>query len=76
MPVRFGYGGTLREVEEVIDRWLGADYRYFRVRTREADTFILRYDERSATWQISVYEAAGFDAGRIADDDRDDTRRS
>ena len=62
MPVRFGTARYAQEVAEVIDRWPGEGYCYFRVRARDGAIFILRHDEREKRWQISVFEsgAAGL----------------
>ena len=64
VPLRFGWPGALREVEEIVDRWLGQDYSYFRVRTRDGALTILRHDERSGSWQISVFDAGPAGSAR------------
>jgi hypothetical protein len=57
IPARFGLGGALHDVEGVLDRWVGADHRYFRVRTRDGATWILRHDERLDAWEVTTFEA-------------------
>jgi hypothetical protein len=55
LPVRFGRGDSVQDVAEVLDRWPGGDYCYFRVRTLDGAFYILRHDERDDSWLISVF---------------------
>ncbi len=55
IPVRFGLGGSEHEVAEVIDSWPGEDHQYFKVRTTDGDSYILRYDETRNAWEVSVF---------------------
>ena len=55
-PVRFWLGENLVEVKEVVDCWLAPDHRYFKVRTAEGDTYILRNDIRSSEWELTLFE--------------------
>jgi hypothetical protein len=55
VPVCFGRGAATQRVAEVLDRWPGEGYCYFRVRTLEGALYILRHDELDDSWQISVY---------------------
>ncbi len=47
-----------------MDRWLGGDHRYYRVRTKDGGLFILRYDGRDNSWHISVFEGEPAKAQR------------
>ena len=55
-PIRFRLGGQLVEVHEVVDRWLAPDHRYFKVKTLEGETYILRHDVTSGAWELAVFE--------------------
>jgi hypothetical protein len=44
-------------VEEVIDAWLAPDYRYFKLRGSDGDTYLVRYDERSGSWELTMFRA-------------------
>jgi len=57
VPLRFGRPGAMQEVAEWIDRWLGRDHSYFRVRTAQGVETILRRDERSGEWRIHFLDA-------------------
>jgi hypothetical protein len=55
VPVRFGRPGRMREVVDVLDRWEGEDHRYFRVRSDDGSTYILRQDLADASWRLHFY---------------------
>lgn len=55
-PVRFRLGDRVVEVNEVLDRWLAPDHRYFKVRTTEG-TYILRNDMTSGEWELVSFTA-------------------
>jgi hypothetical protein len=55
-PVRFRLGEHTAEVKDVLDRWLAPDHRYFKVRTPEGDTCILRHDVTSGEWELTLFE--------------------
>jgi hypothetical protein len=40
------------EVVEVIDRWLGPDHRYFKLKGDDGGQYILRHDEPSDRWEL------------------------
>ena len=54
-PVRFTIGNRIFDIDEVTDRWLAPDHRYFKVRAA-GDTYILRHNVTSATWELTLYE--------------------
>jgi hypothetical protein len=43
-------------VAEVVDAWLAPDYRYFKLRA-DGDTYLVRHDERSNTWELTMFRA-------------------
>ena len=45
----------MRQVVELIDRWEGDEDIYFRVRTEDASTYILRQNRVSGLWQIHFF---------------------
>ena len=54
-PRRFRLVGGWLEVEEVMDRWLAPDHRYFKVRGADGDTYVLRHDTLSLSWELVLY---------------------
>ena len=45
------------EVAEVLDAWLAPDYRYFKLRAGDGYTYLVRHDERSNTWDLTMFRA-------------------
>lgn len=58
-PRRFFLRQRQVDVDEVIDRWLAPDHRYFKVRGDDGAVYILRHDEPSGRWEMTM-----FDSGR------------
>ena len=44
-------------VTEVLDAWLAPDHRYFKLRCEDGDTYLVRHDERSNTWELTMFRA-------------------
>lgn len=53
-PTRFRLGERTIEIDEVIDRWLAPDHRYFKVRAKN-EIYILRNDVMTSVWEITMY---------------------
>jgi hypothetical protein len=43
-------------VEEIIDRWLAPDHRYFKFRGDDRGIYIIRHDVVSLQWQVTLYQ--------------------
>ncbi len=54
-PRRFFLGERAIEVVEVRDRWLSPEHRYFKVTGDDGDTYILRHDETSGEWNLTLF---------------------
>ncbi|HEY5672887.1 MAG TPA: hypothetical protein VIR78_04220 [Malonomonas sp.] len=57
-PRRFYLEKRLVEVAELVDRWLAPDHRYFKVRCKAGDQYILRHDNRNDCWELTLFESA------------------
>ena len=44
-------------VAEVLDAWLAPEYRYFKLKGADGDTYLVRHDERSGTWELTMFRA-------------------
>lgn len=42
----------------MLDQWLAAGHRYFKLRGQGDATYLLRHDEVSGRWEIIMYERA------------------
>ncbi|HEX9628081.1 MAG TPA: hypothetical protein VGA00_14165 [Acidiferrobacterales bacterium] len=58
-PRRFWLGERAVAVEEILDRWLAPDHRYFKVRGDDGGRYILRHDIAADSWVLTLYECAG-----------------
>jgi hypothetical protein len=48
--------GTRRiGVVEVLDRWIGPDHRYFKVRGDDGAAYIIRHDVTSHMWELTMF---------------------
>ena len=56
-PRRFRFGERTIEVEEMLDRWHGPDYRYFKLQGDDGAAYILRLDESADRWEMTMFEA-------------------
>ena len=44
-------------VAEVLDAWLSPEYRYFKLKAADGDTYLVRHDERSGIWELTMFRA-------------------
>jgi hypothetical protein len=65
-PTRFFIGQRKVEVAEVLDRWIGPDHRYFKLRGDDSGIYLLRHDERSDRWELTVYDSGGREETRLS----------
>jgi hypothetical protein len=49
--------GDRRIAVAVVDAWLAPDYRYFKLKGEDGDTYLVRHDERSSTWELTMFRA-------------------
>ena len=59
-PRRFFMDDKAIEIEEVVDRWLAPEHRYFKVRARENDIYILRHDELTNRWELTLFQSGKY----------------
>ncbi len=55
-PRRLLFDGRRVEVVEVIDRWLGTDHRYFKLRGDDGAIYLVRHDETADRWELKLFE--------------------
>lgn len=58
-PRSFFLGARRIAVEEILDRWLAPDHRYFKIRGADRGIYILRYDVFSDRWELTFFKAEG-----------------
>ena len=55
-PRRLHLGEQDVELVEVLDRWLSPEHRYFKCRGDDEATYILRHDESTGCWELTLYD--------------------
>ena len=55
-PVRLGFDGRTVQVAELLDRWPGRGYCYFKVMGDDGAIYILRREEARAAWELTLFE--------------------
>ena len=63
-PRRLRLDGRTVELVELLDCWLAPDHRYFKMRAEDDATYILRHNEPSGRWELTLYQAPPGQAGR------------
>jgi hypothetical protein len=58
-PRRFWLGAKKIEVQDVLDRWMAPDHRYFKVLGHDKAVYILRHDAVTWDWDLTFYQQAG-----------------
>ena len=51
-PRRVQIADSWLEIEEILDRWLAPDHRYFKIRCGDGETRLLRHDVESQRWEL------------------------
>lgn len=55
LPKQLLLNGRRIDIVEILDQWYGPDYRYVKMKDRNGALYILRYDEISANWHLTMY---------------------
>ena len=59
-PVRFRLGGVVHEVEEILDSWYGEGHDYFKVRSTDGNTYLLRHERGQDLWELVMFQQKGL----------------
>ena len=54
-PQAFWLGERRLAVVEILDRWIGPDYRYFRVKADDGHLYVLRRDDAEDEWTLGAF---------------------
>jgi hypothetical protein len=55
-PRRFWVASRCVQVDQVLDRWLSQDHRYFKVLGDDGDIYILRHDPYMCEWELTFFK--------------------
>lgn len=50
-------GARRVEVVDVLDRWIAPDHRYFKIKGDDGDIYIVRYANRSDSWELTMFRS-------------------
>lgn len=56
-PRRLMFDDRSIEVIEIMDRWLGPDHRYFKLKGSDEAVYIIRQDIPTHVWELTLYQA-------------------
>ena len=65
-PLRFTLGQRIIEVDEIVDQWYGPDYRYFKLKSNDGGIYILRHEETTGRWELTMFDAGSRDETRLS----------
>jgi hypothetical protein len=51
-------------VAEILDAWLAPDHRYFKLKSVDGDTYIVRHDGPRGIWELTMFRAERSDRDR------------
>ncbi len=66
-PRRVWFDSRAVDLLELQDAWLAPDHRYFKMRGADGASYILRHDQPSGRWELTLYQAPTLDRGREGD---------
>ncbi|MGD8886179.1 MAG: hypothetical protein PVF34_11175 [Gammaproteobacteria bacterium] len=66
LPRSFCFGKRDILVQEIIDRWIAPEYRYFKVRGDDDGIYILRYDVVNEYWELTMFNRGDFASTRLS----------
>jgi len=55
-PRAFTIGDRRVFVDEILDRWLAPDHRYFKVQGDDGNLYIVRQDTTSGAWELTMFK--------------------
>ena len=62
-PLSFTIGERVFRVEEILDRWYGEDYEYFKLKADDGCTSIIRYTRAEDDWELTMMESPPSSTG-------------
>jgi hypothetical protein len=66
LPRSFCFGKRQIVIDEIVDRWLAPEHRYFKVRGDDGSIYILRYDVVNDSWELTMFNRTGFAPTRLS----------
>ena len=55
-PCAFNLGNRRLAVTRIVDRWIAADHSYFKLTAEDGNVYILRHDQRTSHWELTLFQ--------------------
>ena len=65
-PERVAFDGRTVAVAEILDRWPSHDYCYFKFKGDDGAIYVIRHDEASARWELTLFQRGDASASSRA----------
>jgi len=65
-PRRLTLRGRRIEVAELLDRWLGPEHRYFKLRGDDGGIYLIRHDTAEQLWELTLFDSDRPDRPRLS----------
>lgn len=65
-PLRFYLNKRCIEVSDILDQWVGPDYRYFKLRGNDEGIYILRHSNDMDMWEITLFDSGKREETRLS----------
>jgi len=62
-PRRFFLRTRQVDIRKIIDRWLGPDYRYFKIQGDDGNVYLLKYACGEDVWSLEFFGSPQLSAG-------------
>jgi hypothetical protein len=69
VPTRLGFDGRTVAVTEILDRWPGRHYSYFKIKGDDGAIYVIRHDEGRAEWELTLFQRGAPSMARSASPD-------
>jgi len=56
IPVRLDFDDRTVLVAEILDRWPGQAYCYFKIRGEDGSLYVIRHNEEHGTWELTLFQ--------------------
>jgi hypothetical protein len=56
VPRRIRRADRSIDITEMVDQWFGVGYRYLKVIGADGHTYILRHDEETEEWDLTLFQ--------------------
>lgn len=59
-------GSRKISVDDIIDRWINDDHRYYKIRGSDGGIYILCYDVPEEIWHLTLFDSGKYHATKLS----------